>query len=83
MSALAFCLSIALVGAVLAISNTGGPVIALSYGSFQGNATGDLVEFLGIPYAAPPYVSSSILAFDDILTNTSLKVFDLLPLNYL
>ena len=56
MSALAFCLSITLVGAVLAISNTGGPVITLSYGSFQGNATGDLVEFLGIPYAAPPYV---------------------------
>jgi len=26
----------------------------LSYGSFQGNATGDLVEFLGMPYAAPP-----------------------------
>ncbi|KAF8815491.1 carotenoid ester lipase precursor [Phlegmacium glaucopus] len=31
-----------------------GPVVQLSYGSFQGNATGDLVNFLGIPFAAPP-----------------------------
>ena len=35
-------------------SNTG-PVVQLSYGSFQGNATADLEEFLGIPFAAPPY----------------------------
>ena len=35
-------------------SNTG-PIVELSYGSFQGNATGDLVEFLGMPFAAPPY----------------------------
>ena len=40
-------------------SNTG-PVVQLSYGSFQGNATGDLEEFLGIPFAAPPYASYSI-----------------------
>ena len=68
MSVLAIFLSIrtiTLVGAALAISNTGGPVITLSYGSFQGNATGDLVEFLGMPYAAPPYVSS-VSASDDI-----------------
>ncbi|KAF8800976.1 carotenoid ester lipase precursor [Phlegmacium glaucopus] len=37
----------------LSAANTG-PVVQLSYGSFQGNATGDLVEFLGIPFAAPP-----------------------------
>ena len=59
MSALSIFLSIALLVAtgcvgVLAIDNTG-PVITLSYGSFQGNLTGDLVEFLGIPFAAPPY----------------------------
>ena len=83
MSALAIFLSITLVGAALAISNTGGPVITLSYGSFQGNATGDLVEFLGMPYAAPPYVSSSVSASDHILINTSLKAFDLLLLHYL
>jgi acetylcholinesterase len=44
------------VGAALSVSNTG-PVIKLSYGSFQGNATGDLVQFLGMPFAAPPYAS--------------------------
>lgn len=30
------------------------------YGSFQGNATGDLVEFLGMLFAAPPYASTQI-----------------------
>ena len=43
---------------VTAASNTG-PIVQLSYGSFQGNATADLEEFLGIPFAAPPYVSYS------------------------
>lgn len=33
------------------------PVVELSYGSFQGSLTDDLVSFLGMPYAAPPYVS--------------------------
>ena len=47
---------------VLAISNTG-PVITLNYGSFQGNLTGNVVEFLGIPFAAPPYASYSFLLF--------------------
>lgn len=31
-----------------------GPIVALDYGSFQGNLTGDSVKFLGIPFAAPP-----------------------------
>jgi hypothetical protein len=48
------------VGVSLSASNTG-PVVELSYGSFQGNATGDLVEFLGMPFAAPPYASTQIL----------------------
>ena len=39
-----------------------GPVVQLSYGSFQGNATADLEEFLGIPFAAPPYGSYSDFA---------------------
>lgn len=34
-SALAICLSITLVGAVLAIYNTGGPVITLKYNEMQ------------------------------------------------
>lgn len=31
-----------------------GPIVKLDYGSFQGNQTGELVQFLGIPFAAPP-----------------------------
>ena len=63
MSPLAKVLSFALllssgcVGVSLSASNTG-HVVKLSYGSFQGNATGDLVEFLGMPFAAPPYAST-------------------------
>jgi acetylcholinesterase len=70
MSALAIFLSISTLllasgcAGVLAISDTG-PVITLSYGSFQGNLTGDVVEFLGIPFAAPPY--ASYLFFSTIL----------------
>ena len=61
MFALAIFLSLSLllsstcVTATLSASNTG-PVVQLSYGSFQGNATAaDLEEFRGIPFAAPPY----------------------------
>ncbi|KIK02652.1 hypothetical protein K443DRAFT_5934 [Laccaria amethystina LaAM-08-1] len=35
-------------------SSPQGPFVALHYGSFQGNLTGDSVEFLGILFAAPP-----------------------------
>jgi hypothetical protein len=52
--------SSACLGLSLSTSNTG-PVVELSYGSFQGNATGDLAEFLGMPFAAPPYESTQIL----------------------
>jgi hypothetical protein len=84
MSALAICLSITRLLAS-AISNTG-PVITLSYGSFQGNLTGDVVtvEFLGIPFAAPPY--ASYLFFSTILKRPffeALGISDLLLLNYL
>ena len=54
-------LSSTCVTATLSASNPG-PVVQLSYGSFQGNATADLEEFLGIPFAAPPYASYSIFA---------------------
>jgi hypothetical protein len=50
-------LSSAYVTATLSASNTG-PVVQLDYGSFQGNATADLEEFLGIPFSAPPYAST-------------------------
>ena len=68
MSALAIFLSITLLLAsdyVGVLANTG-PVITLSYGSLQGNLTGDLVEFLGIPFAAPPYSFYSFFLSDDI-----------------
>ena len=50
-------LSSSCLGATLSTSSAG-PVVKLQYGSFQGNATGDLVKFLGIPFAAPPYALS-------------------------
>ena len=85
MSALALCLSITLVGAVLATSDTGGPgpVATLGYGSFQKSAPGGLEEFLGMPYAALTYASLLNFCFDDILIYNSLIVFDLLPLHCL
>ena len=84
MSALASFLSLALllssssVGAIVSVSNTG-PVVKLSYGSFQGNATGDIVEFLGMPFAAPPYVSC--LIFTSIFINNYLKVLGISDLH--
>ena len=59
------CLALLLTSSsyVGAASSTG-PIVKLEYGSFQGNATSDLVKFLGIPFAAPPYASHSIFACD-------------------
>jgi len=36
-----------------------GPVVKLSYGSFQGTSSDGLDSFLGVPFAAPPYVSAN------------------------
>ena len=47
------------------------PTVNLSYGAFQGNTTGNVDEFLGIPFAAPPYVPLLSL-FLDHLTITHL-----------
>jgi hypothetical protein len=33
---------------------TGEPVVSLDYATFQGNSTGGIDSFLGIPYAQPP-----------------------------
>ena len=41
-------------GKALALS-----LVTLPYGSFQGKVVGDLVEYLGIPFAAPPYVNAA------------------------
>ena len=32
----------------------GGPVVSLNYATFEGNSTGGVDSFLGIPYAQPP-----------------------------
>ena len=53
---LTLLLSSRCITATLSASDTG-PVVQLSYGSFQGNANANLEEFLGIPFAAPPYAS--------------------------
>jgi len=35
------------------------PIVTLPYGSFQGKVVGHLVQHLGIPFAAPPYVNTT------------------------
>lgn len=30
------------------------PIIRLSYGAFRGNLSGNIAQFLGMPFAAPP-----------------------------
>lgn len=34
------------------------PTVVLDNGTFIGNQTGNVIQFLGIPYALPPYVSN-------------------------
>ena len=54
-------------GKALALSSSySSPIVTLPYGSFEGKVVGDLVEHLGIPFAAPPYVNTtrSILITD-------------------
>ena len=48
-------------GKALALSslNSSSPIVTLPYGSFQGKVVGDLVQHLGIPFAAPPYVNTT------------------------
>ena len=75
------------VGVSISASNTG-PVVKLSYGSFQGNATSDLVKFLGMPFAAPPYASTQvllvvILLIDILLSLKVLEISDLHRRNHL
>jgi len=36
-------------------------IVKLSYGSFQGNIDGDLIKYLGIPFAIAPYANRPIL----------------------
>ena len=46
------------------------PVVTLPYGSFRGQVVGTTAQFLGMPFAAPPYVASpfiSIMHFHRLL----------------
>lgn len=54
-------LVVLVLGKTLALSslNYSSPIVALPYGSFQGKVVGDLVEYLGIPFAAAPYVNAA------------------------
>jgi hypothetical protein len=36
------------------------PIVKLQYGSFQGKVDGGLIQYLGIPFAAPPYAMFSL-----------------------
>jgi hypothetical protein len=40
--------------AAVANKRDGSPVVSLSYATFQGNSTGGVESFLGVPYAQPP-----------------------------
>ncbi|KAF8879078.1 carotenoid ester lipase precursor [Gymnopilus junonius] len=47
-------LFVALLSVSFTVATNSGPTVTLSYGSFQGNAAGNVVEFLGMPFAASP-----------------------------
>ena len=40
--------------AAAATKRDGGPLVSLSYATFEGSSAGGIDEFLGIPYAQPP-----------------------------
>lgn len=46
-----------------------GPIVSLKQGSFQGNATGEIVKFLGMPFAAPPCVIFFCLRVISLITS--------------
>ena len=50
------------------VSSLTGPLVTLDYGSLQGNYSGNTTNFLGIPYAAPPYVLPTLLTRTEIST---------------
>ena len=38
------------------LDTSSSPIVTLPYGSFRGKADGTTAQFLGMPFAAPPYV---------------------------
>jgi len=57
------------------------PIVTLDYGSFQGRTSSGVVEFLGIPFAAPPWVQCNPSVKYSYLPS-GLEIFDSLPLNH-
>ncbi len=41
--------------------NSACPIVKLRYGSFQGKVDSGLIQYLGIPFAAPPYTMFFLL----------------------
>ena len=47
-------LQVGVYAAAVSTKRDGGPVVSLSYATFEGSSAGGLESFLGIPYAQPP-----------------------------
>jgi len=41
------------------LDTSSSPVVTLPYGSFRGQVVGTTAQFLGMPFAAPPYVAGA------------------------
>lgn len=58
------------------------PVVTLSYGSFRGQVIGPTTQFLGMPFAAPPYVTTySVVCKVSCYRDTALVNVALVSLN--
>jgi len=58
-SSFSLVVSLLLYGVTVQAQVSSSPVVKLSYGSFQGASSDGLDKFLGMPFAAPPYVSAT------------------------
>jgi hypothetical protein len=65
------------------------PVVQLPYGSFRGQVVGATTQFLGMPFAAPPYVDLDHILRHAIQSSLSIAlatvalVFQNLPYHFL
>ena len=58
MHRLTYCLSLLSLCALFeAVPVTSDDLVKLPYGSFQGKVDRDLIQYLGIPFALPPYAN--------------------------
>ena len=68
------CRTMKLISALLLFTRTWGvfslasrPIVELDYGTFDGNPTNGVTKFLGMPFAAPPYVYNYACSFHAVL----------------